>query len=271
MRSIAHISDLHFGAIDSGALEGLREDLREQHPDLIVISGDITQRARGGEFAQALRFIRTLTAPVLVVPGNHDLEPLSRPLRRIYDPLWLYRRFAAHIPPPQWQDDEIAVTGLDSTRHLRWQSGRLRLQHLHQLEAAFAPLSPDLCRIAFLHHPPAYMTPRSYPFTSLATHGLDLVLTGHGHRSKVGLVDNWQHHSCILVQAPSACSNRLRGEANGYAMIFIDMPTIAVEIRSWNGIKFRPQPAQCFYKVNNRWLGRPVPHHPEPPSSDQAA
>jgi len=85
MRTIAHISDLHFGRLDPPVAEGLVGDLTRQKPDLLVVSGDFTQRAREGQFRQAADYLKRLPTPQLVIPGNHDV-PLFDVFRRFFVP-----------------------------------------------------------------------------------------------------------------------------------------------------------------------------------------
>src|SRR6185503_12471780 len=91
MRTIAHISDVHFGRTDPAVVEGLIKDLSEREPSLLVVSGDFTQRARERQYAAAAAFLKRLPAPQLVVPGNHDI-PLFDIVRRFFFPLARYRR-----------------------------------------------------------------------------------------------------------------------------------------------------------------------------------
>src|SRR5215203_2252501 len=95
MRTIAHISDIHFGRTDPPVVEGLVKDLAGRHPSLLVMSGDFTQRARERQYRDAAAFMARLPGPQLVVPGNHDI-PLYDVIRRFFFPLSRYRK---HITP----------------------------------------------------------------------------------------------------------------------------------------------------------------------------
>src|SRR4051812_11199762 len=106
MRTIAHLSDLHFGRHDQEVVEGIGRLMEEVRPDLIVISGDLTQRARTHEFELAREFIRSLQAPILAVPGNHDV-PLYNISSRWLRPLARFRRFISADLQPSFVDDEI--------------------------------------------------------------------------------------------------------------------------------------------------------------------
>ena len=85
MRTLVHLSDLHFGRVDEALLEPLIESVRAAKPDVVVVSGDLTQRARTGQFRDAAAFLARLPSPQIVVPGNHDV-PLHNMLARFPDP-----------------------------------------------------------------------------------------------------------------------------------------------------------------------------------------
>ena len=93
MRTIVHLSDIHFGTVDDAVCEGVVADVREQQPNLVVMSGDFTQRARAGQYRAAMDFMRRLPQPQLVVPGNHDI-PLFDVFTRFFRPM---RNYTAHV------------------------------------------------------------------------------------------------------------------------------------------------------------------------------
>ena len=109
MRRIAHVSDLHFGTEAPAVVAALTESIRAFAPHLVVATGDLTQRARAHEFESAQRFLAGLGAPLLVVPGNHDIAPLWRPLERALGPFERYRRQISPVLDQTWQDDELLV------------------------------------------------------------------------------------------------------------------------------------------------------------------
>ncbi len=113
MRRIAHISDLHFCRTDPAVVEALAAELNADPPDLVAVSGDLTMRARSREFRAARAFLDGLRAPVLAVPGNHDITSYWLH-ERFLDPLGRWRRFVAEEPEPVWADDEIAVVGINT-------------------------------------------------------------------------------------------------------------------------------------------------------------
>src|SRR5271166_2836489 len=124
MRTIAHLSDLHFGRHDAAVAEALVADLAALRPDLVVISGDLTQRARRGEFAAARAFLDRLPAPFIAVPGNHDV-PLYDLVRRTFRPLHRFARYITDLSHPFFADAEIAVLGINTARSMAISSGRI--------------------------------------------------------------------------------------------------------------------------------------------------
>ena len=108
MRTLVHLSDLHFGRVDAELLDPLVAAVAAATPALVVVSGDLTQRAREREFEEARDFLDRLPAPRLVVPGNHDV-PLYRVWERFLSPLGKYRRIIEPDLEPSFVDGEISV------------------------------------------------------------------------------------------------------------------------------------------------------------------
>src|SRR6188474_1283976 len=134
MRTIVHLSDLHFGRLDERIIPPLLDQIDRLAPDLVAISGDLTQRARRRQFEHARAFLNRMPYPRLVVPGNHDV-PLFNLAARLLDPFGGYRR---HISPdlePAHIDREMAVVGLNSARALTT-GGRGRLNMARVSKAA---------------------------------------------------------------------------------------------------------------------------------------
>lgn len=258
MKRIAHLSDLHFGRTDPQVVEALLEDLKRQHPDLIIISGDLTQRARDRQFAAARAFIDRLPVPAVMVPGNHDLAPVYHPLTRLFRPRAKFRRYLlSRETLPVWYDEDIVAIGLDSTRHLHFKSGKLRRAHLERVDNVLAWVPDTACKIAFLHHPPV-AAQAGLSFDTLAERGIDLILAGHVHRSKVARIQTLDGKTSLLIQASTACSTRLRGDTNGYALLSVDMPRLEVTLRGWNGEDFQTVRSLTFLHGDRGWADHPA-------------
>jgi 3',5'-cyclic AMP phosphodiesterase CpdA len=244
MRTIVHLSDLHFGRLDERIVEPLVESITAMNPDLVAVSGDLTQRARRRQFLQARAFLDSLTFPTLVVPGNHDI-PLFNVAARVLDPFGGYRRYVSADLEPARIDDEMAVIGLNSARGLIMR-GRGRLNR-HQIATAVTrlrPLPPALVKVIVTHHP--FDLPMGYAaehivgrarmaMTQLADVGADLLLAGHLHVSHVGhTAERYKiaGHSALVIQA-GTLSTRSRGELNTFNVLRIARPEMTVERYTW--------------------------------------
>jgi len=266
VRKLAHLSDLHFGRIDPAVVEGLLFDLVVQRPDLIVISGDLVQRARCSYFRAARAFLERLPFPYVVVPGNHDI-PVYNLLARFTDPFHNYKRFITRDLSPLHVDPEIAVLGINTARAviLDFAHGRINQQQLDRIREVFDELPPTVFKVLFTHHP--FMPPPTSPqaklvgrhrlaLPALEACGVDLLLAGHLHRAYNGdIMDHHTHvaRSILVAQASTATSTRLRDEPNAYNLISIAAPTVTIEVRSWEGARFEPGLTSTYARAEHRW------------------
>ena len=267
MRTIAHLSDLHFGRIDPEALEALEADLAEVKPSLVVISGDLVQRARRRHFRAARDFLERLPAPWLVVPGNHDI-PAYNLLARFTVPFRNYRRYITPDLEPFICDDEIAVLGINTARPLilNFAHGRINRRQIEHIEAAFHGVPPGVFKVLVTHHP--FLPPPDKPkgkvllgrarqaLPALESCGVDLLLAGHFHRGFSG--DIAEHHShlersILVAHAATATSTRLRDEPNGYNLITVAPPTVTFEERTWTGQRFAANVRSTYTRTPHRW------------------
>lgn len=260
---IAHISDLHFGHHDPFLAAGLAADIAGQKADLVVASGDFTQRGTAAEFEQARRFLDTIAAPIFAVPGNHDLPAINL-FRRFLDPYGLYRQFIARNLEPFDEIGGVALAGLKTARRARfgtnWSHGSISREQLERLDARFAESSPNALRIVVAHHPllrpevepEIGMRPVANADRALAAFekiGVSVVLSGHFHLSYVrrhqpsairdGVPTGPRRAAgtgILVVQAASTISTRLRGAPNAYNILDIVDREVAVRVREWQGI-----------------------------------
>src|SRR5215217_5454714 len=123
-RRVVHLSDLHFGREDRRVVAALVAEIARLSPDLVAVSGDLTQRARRRQFERARAFLDALPFPRLVVPGNHDV-PLFNLVARLLNPLGGYRRFITADLQPVFIDPMLVVVGMDTTRPSTLKSGRI--------------------------------------------------------------------------------------------------------------------------------------------------
>jgi 3',5'-cyclic AMP phosphodiesterase CpdA len=269
MKTLAHISDLHFGRVDDAVVAALRNDLAAANPDLIVISGDLTQRALHAQYEQARAFLADLPAPYLVVPGNHDI-PAHALHERFSRPMGRYRRYIHHDLSPFLHDGELAVLGLNSARpfmlrHWNWAYGSLSRTQIRLVADTFRPLSPRTVKVLVAHHP--FLPPPAAPKTRLVNRalpmlkacaevGVDLLLAGHLHTAYVRDVTahfTAVNRSMLVAQAATATSTRLRAEPNAYNRIRLSPDYIAIGSRVWDGRRFSYGPVDGFRRTDGHW------------------
>src|SRR3954471_14558613 len=152
MRTIVQLSNLHFGRVDQKLLEPLRALTVKLAPDVLVVSGDLTQRAKSEEFKAARAWLDTLPGPQIVVPGNHDI-PLYNVATRFLTPLRKYTRYVTLDLAPEYIDDEIAILGINTARSLTFKDGRINEEQVAQMRQRMSSVNPNLTRIIVTHHP----------------------------------------------------------------------------------------------------------------------
>ena len=170
MRTIAHLSDLHFGRTDEAVLPALIDTIREAKPDVVVVSGDLTQRARRREFRAARDFLSMLAFSQVIVPGNHDV-PLYNVYMRAFHPLSRFRRFFGEEVAPFLADDEIAIIGVNTARSLTFKDGRINREQVADVCRRLRPLG---VRVTNRREPPPFPRDRRSPrrwFGGTGDHG----------------------------------------------------------------------------------------------------
>ncbi len=244
MRTIVHLSDLHFGRVHRPTLEPLARAIADLKPSLVAVSGDLTQRARVSQFKEAKAFLDALPAPYLVVPGNHDV-PLYNLFARFSGPLNRYRALITDDLTPSFIDDEIAVLGINTTRAMVTKGGRVNERQIDAICEDFAQLPGDRTRVVVTHHP--FDLPEDAPehdlvgrarmaMSMFAKSSVDLFLSGHLHLTRTGSTERYRipGYSALVIQAGTAISNRQRGcEENAFNFIRIERPRITVESHVW--------------------------------------
>jgi 3',5'-cyclic AMP phosphodiesterase CpdA len=239
VRTLAHLSDLHFGRVDRSLLEPLRRRLVELAPDLVVISGDLTQRARARQFREARAYLDTLPKPQVVVPGNHDV-PLYNVFARFFRPLAGYRRIIAQDVEPGFVDDEIAVLGVNTARSFVFKGGGVSEAQLARVCEQLGRLHAGRTRILVSHHP--FMA-----LDKLAECGVDVLVSGHHHATRVAGV------SALVVEAGTATSRRTRLEPNSFNLLRIRPQRIEVEHYALRGGGFARAATEAFSRHRAGW------------------
>jgi 3',5'-cyclic AMP phosphodiesterase CpdA len=272
MRTLVHLSDLHFGRINDDLIQPLADTIAQVRPDLIAVSGDLTQRARPEQFRAAQAFLRTLPSPQIIVPGNHDV-PLYNVYARFLQGLERYRRYITDDLEPFYADAEIAVLGLNTARSFTFEGGRVNRGQVARMLQRLRPLGHDVLKIIVTHHP--LDLPGQYPHHVLVGHarmaleqlsaqGIDLFLAGHlhiSHAAPATLRFKTNRGSALFIQAGTATSTRGRGEANAFNVIYVDHPDIMVERFTWHPDQkiFIASAMHGFRRTSTGWMSTPTP------------
>jgi 3',5'-cyclic AMP phosphodiesterase CpdA len=264
VRTIAHISDLHFGRHDETAVERLLADISQTKPNITVVTGDLTQRARHRQFAAARAFLEKLPQPVVVVPGNHDV-PLYDIIERFLGRLARYRRYICAELQPFFADNEIALLGLNTARSATFANGRISHKQAEAVKAIFSEVPAGRLKVLAIHHPlaappaagnSAPVGRAAMALEAITKAGVRLVLSGHHHRALSGaragsdLVDKG---SILFVHAGTAISTRLRGEPNSYNLLRVEPTAVTCTVRAYAGNKFSDAETAHYTLLGVRW------------------
>lgn len=271
MRTIIHISDLHFPRVDARVMSRLVDTINGLAPDLVVVSGDLTQRARQSQFEQAAAFLAQLTPKQLVVPGNHDVPMFNIPMR-LFTPFSGYKRYISENLEPEFEDAEMIVVGLNSVRTVLFSDeGRLNIAQAERAAERIRRAADGVIKIIVTHHP--FDVPQGEPedkmigrsrmaMERLAHVGTDIFLAGHLHVSHVGGTAaryKIAGHSALLVQA-GTMSTRERGEPNTFNVIRIANAGAEIERLAWSAVSnaFVTVWRGAFQHTNHDWSALPA-------------
>lgn len=269
MPRLIHLSDLHFGAHDPVLVSAVEKRLDEEAPDLVVISGDFTQRARIEQFKEAGAFlmrIRDAGHEVLAVPGNHDV-PLYDVLRRFLSPLARYKRYVDDSLCPFIAIPGAAVLGINTARSLTFKNGHVSHEQIGFIRQTFAKIEVNQPRILVTHHPlfalplgdgpelGHVMDDQHLALDAIADAGVDLLLAGHNHRASVNDASSLVTGAgkALVIQAGTATSTRTRDELQSFNRIEIDGSGVRVTIQRWDGSQFVSGDSQLFERHDQQW------------------
>jgi len=242
-----HISDLHFGPPFVPAVaEALLRTIPSLAPDAIVVSGDLTQRAKRHQFEKARQFFDRLSDfPMLVIPGNHDVA-LWRIFERLFKPHALYREIIWPDLNPVLRIGNVVLVGLDSTAPRRsLTNGRIFRRQLRHCKETLAAIPGELIRIVVAHHhfAPGHdrvwdsAMPRARrAIDCFVEQKVEMILGGHLHRSYIGnSLDFFPGHhrdrGVIIVQCGTTTSSRGKGrerDENTFNLIDVGSQTFTV-------------------------------------------
>jgi 3',5'-cyclic AMP phosphodiesterase CpdA len=253
MTRLVHLSDLHFGAHDERLVEAVDWQVDELKPDLIVISGDFTQRARTEQFRDACEFLdglRDRGHDVLGVPGNHDV-PLYDVLRRFLFPLARYR--------------------INTARSFTFKDGRINQDQVEFIRETFSRTPSESVRILVTHHPLFALQVGDEIERAVGRHelaldaveesGVDMLLAGHAHHATSQDAGDLVTRAggVLVVQAGTATSTRVREQEQSFNTIDIDDSLVTVTVHGWTGDDFKANDARAYEWVEGRWKLRKAP------------
>jgi 3',5'-cyclic AMP phosphodiesterase CpdA len=244
---VLQLSDLHFGTREEPEIESdVRALVAEEAPELVIASGDLTHRNTAEQHDRAARFLRSLGASLLVIPGNHDM-PRWPPFRftRTFDEFLRVWQEAE----PVYRSERLVVCGLNSVRPWKQQGGALRRDQIERAAAIFREAPEGALRIAAVHHhllgapwrsKKRTIANRSTVLGGLVDAGAELVLSGHVHQSSIGerrefeVVDGKVHATTVVI-APGLGQPRpkRRGEARGLHLFEADDGSLRVLTYAW--------------------------------------
>ena len=222
MSSVLQISDPHFGTAQPAVMQALAQLATEQRPDVLVLSGDITQRARVSQFAQARDFCRSLAVPhLLAIPGNHDI-PLFNLYQRLFTPYARYCQAFGPVLEPVVATPWLQVIGVKTTRRWRHKNGEVSAAQVERVAAELQRAAPSQLRIVVVHQPVHVMHAEDQhdrlrgwepAVRAWSRAGADIIMGGHIHLPSVcdlsARLDGLARR-LWCVQAGTALSSRVR-------------------------------------------------------------
>lgn len=259
MTRIVHLSDLHFGFHREALVGPLLDRVNRARADLVVVTGDLTHRGRPGQFRAAAGFLSRIEAPVMAVPGNHDVPLYNIPVRFLV-PWAGYRQAIDTDLAPTRAAGSIRVLGLNSVDPFTWQRGVIREGEIGRLISGLDPLATN---IVALHHPLqqlpaidkqlAQRAPQA--LRRLEDAGVRIVLSGHLHIWAAEALLPHGHPHVLQVQAGTALCARPSDLQNEFAVLQTDSDRLVIErhIAPMDKDGFQPPQILTFHCTEAGW------------------
>lgn len=258
---IVHLSDLHFGTVRQHLVDPLLRLLDDFSPRVVVVSGDLTQRAKEYQYHAASEFLARIRFPKVVVPGNHDV-PLWNVIGRFADPFSSYRQHIAGNLEPSYQDEDLIVIGINTARAFTWKDGRISETQIKRLKSRLTELPREVFKVVVMHHPLIISEDgdsgpedrRDWEARNvLESVRTDIVLAGHGHHRCSGRTGGHfaqAGNAILVIQAGTALSDRRRGTSNSFNVVDIERDAVVLTPYDWveNVNQFVAAPAVRFEK-----------------------
>jgi 3',5'-cyclic AMP phosphodiesterase CpdA len=240
---IIHLSDLHFGTEWVGIVDILLKDIQQVQPDIIIISGDLTQRARDTQFKAAKAFIQKLPHPVVCVPGNHDIT-LYNIIERFLYPFSKNKEWISPTLCVHHNVSNVAILGINSVTPFKVMSGYVTDKQLHMVEDYFKQQAHDQINIVVMHHNlirsqrHKIINDAEKIIDVFAKCNVDIVLSGHIHAAHIEVLkQKVSTNPMYVVTAGTAISNRTM-EPNSYNVIELHHKQFTLSVRSYTKKEF---------------------------------
>lgn len=265
MKTIAHLSDLRFGAENPRVLHALSADLKALAPSLLVVCGDVTHRAGARQFTSAQAFLDAIPCKRLLVPGDRDV-PLFNPFRRFFAPFARYQKLISASLTPYHQDEEMTVYGLNTARGLAWDRGRISFDQVNSITTRICPTPGGRYRVLVTHHP--FIPPPDQPKGGIDYSGrwrhvvsvldsslVDLCLAGHLASDRTSYARAFQTDaSFVMAQAGSASARLSNGRRNAYNVLTLGEDRIDIRTRVYDGSLFADSAAARYWLDDGDWV-----------------
>jgi len=262
MTTLAHLSDLHFGREHPDVVAGLLASLAEQQPETVIISGDLTQRAKQREYAAAKNFLAKLEPDCLIIPGNHDISAFNL-AERFLSPWRKWQKTFGGTLDPVLSKSAALLLGINTTRRwgslFDWSRGQISREQIRQVQRRLEAEPVNNLRLLIAHHP--FWLPvdqrhrglignRDAALAAFGNGQLDMILSGHVHLP-------YQHiqNGIIISHAGSSTSNRLLpGHSNSYKIFRGNRNYLAISLFIWDGEMFSCRRVDKFVRRINGWI-----------------
>jgi len=247
MMRIIHISDLHFGMHRANLIEYFLTDLTEINPDVIVISGDLTQRALTEQYRLLQSFLKRLPVQALIVPGNHDI-PFYSPLIRLFNPFKQYKKYVSSELTSAFANEKLNILGVNSVTPYKIKDGKLSEETIQRIKTHFKAIDGRL-NILFFHHNLNYFSGMHHPLNNapefidyLKESPIHIVCTGHLHYANVTVITKKTlPHLCAILHAGTLLCQRSKDGFNSYYVIEVDGLQCKIDLRVFNNNSFISQ------------------------------
>ena len=262
---LVHISDLHFGRERPVVLQAFLRALQTLQPQLVVISGDLTQRAKTAEYRAARTFLQALPVPYLIIPGNHDMAAW-RLWERFFYPWRKWQHYVSAELAPVMQGEHFMAVGVNSARRMNasldWSRGAIHAQQISHVCEAVQAADAQTLRLVVAHHPFWLPTEHCHrgviyggqaALSAFQQAGVDIILGGHVHQTYAQLVQGM-----IISHAGTTFSSRvLPGQPNSFNVIQGDRTHLVLQRWAWQGQQFVSVDEQRFQRQSG-WGEQPT-------------